>query len=176
MRRIAFLFVLALVMGLVPAMADTTWSFSYVGVTDPTIYGLGNFTTGTPYGDGWLPVTSITGTTNFGAITVLDTTGGVGVDPPGSLLNGAGTFRYDNAFSPISPNFTYWGLLFDVISGPPASPVNLYFDGGQVEYSYATAETAVTFTATQVPDGGTTLSLLGLALVGLAGLRRKLSL
>src|ERR1035441_10419708 len=46
MRRIAFLFVLALVMGLVPAMADTTWSFSYVGVTDPTIYGLGNFTTG----------------------------------------------------------------------------------------------------------------------------------
>jgi hypothetical protein len=28
----------------------------------------------------------------------------------------------------------------------------------------------------QVPDGGTTLSLLGLAIVGLAGLRRKLSL
>jgi hypothetical protein len=32
-----------------------------------------------------------------------------------------------------------------------------------------------TFTLTAVPDGGTTLTLLGLAVAGLAGLRRKLS-
>jgi hypothetical protein len=41
------------------------------------------------------------------------------------------------------------------------------------DQSYAPANVTVTFTT--VPDGGTTLALLGLAIAGLAGLRRKLS-
>jgi hypothetical protein len=187
MNRIALIFVLALVVGLVPAMADVTWSFSYVGVTDLTIAGSGTFTTGTSYGDGYLPILSINGTTNLGGITGLETSGGVGIDPAlGTLTTTAGNFNYDNAFSPVLPNFSLNGLLFDLASGPPNSPVNIYYIGpGTYEFSYGrngydpnapgAGGSAITFNA-QVPDGGTTLSLLGLAMVGLAGLRRKLSL
>jgi hypothetical protein len=158
-------------------MADT-WSFSYTSLSgDPIVVsGSGFFTTGTPYGNGYLPILSITGVTNSaGNITGLH---GLAVDPPGA--NNDGTFQWDNAFKPSGDPLTNNGLLFNV-DGAGMSPINIFGDGGDYEYSYGQGLSGyyveqVTFTATNVPDGGTTLSLLGLALAGLAGLRRKMSL
>ena len=185
MRRIAWIFVLALVMGLVPAMADT-WAWSFSG---PTITGSGFISTAGLLATG-------------GSGTFFSTDG-----PAGSLslLTGAGTttanspsnlFQYTDAMSPSSD---------PLIPAYPSNPgilfvgtnveLNLWYQsgvnaaGGGPGY-YASGEQggvyfpataggwgeSGTFSLTAVPDGGTTLSLLGLAIVGLAGLRRKLSL
>jgi hypothetical protein len=70
-------------------------------------------------------------------------------------------------------NFWYQSGITD--GGGPG-----YYASGEKNGAYFPATAgwgeSGTFSLTAVPDGGTTLSLLGLALVGLAGLRRKLSL
>jgi hypothetical protein len=190
MRRIVCLFVLAFAVALVPAMADT-WSFSYTSlVGDPiSVSGSGTFTTGTPYGDGWLPITSITGTTNSaGDITGLY---GPSVDPPNSV--NTGTFQYDNAFSPVGDPLTNNGLLFNV-SDALFSPINVFggagASGGDYEYSYGQTAVVngvagyysepVSFSAGLVstPEPGV-MSLLFAMLAGVGGvagvLRKKLT-
>jgi hypothetical protein len=181
-RRLVLL-ALAVLLGAAGAQADITWSFSYVYLTGPTpaAQGSGFFTTGTAYADGWLPVTSIIGNTNLGAITGLETSGGTGVDP-GTLgrfdyccetYPPNWDYYYDNVFSPTGPNpfSATGGLLFDVGSGIgsdgiPYSPVLLWGDGqgNTYEISYgeelpgygllADGGNTVVFKVTRVPEAG----------------------
>jgi hypothetical protein len=69
------------------------------------------------------------------------------------------------------------GLLFVGTFAGGASEINIYGPGtdAYTRYLNTGANDNGTFAIVATPDGGTTLSLLGLAIVGLAGLRRKLS-
>jgi len=72
------------------------------------------------------------------------------------------------------------GIPLDTIVTPSAVTLNAYYYdyNGSLDYPttpYSTAFVGPDFQFTAVPDGGTTLTLLGLAVAGLAGLRRKLS-
>ena len=73
-------FALGLAITVRSARADIH-DFSYVGVTDPAVFGSGTFTTGKAYANGYLPITSIAGTTNEGAITGLEVSGGTERNP-----------------------------------------------------------------------------------------------
>jgi hypothetical protein len=70
-------------------------------------------------------------------------------------------------------NFNIYG---DSIYGPPNGILVSEFDetGYPLGYGGTTAPGAYDLDYLRVPDGGTTLVLLGLAVAGLAGLRRKL--
>jgi hypothetical protein len=178
--RSMFAAVPALLLCIAGARADV-YDFSYVGVNDPSVYGSGTFTTGTPYGDGYAPIISITGTTEAGAITGLDTSDGTGIDPSngyleccyiGPMTSGGAPdfFIYDNAYAPNSANpFSSSGLLFDVSGGTgptgyPLSPVNLFGDGNGNTYELNYGEntpadtppayggTQIIFTAGVVPE------------------------
>jgi hypothetical protein len=72
------------------------------------------------------------------------------------------------------------GLPLGTIITPSGITLNgYYYDyNGSVDYPtipYSTAYVGPDFQFSAVPDGGTTLALLGLAVAGLVGLRRKLS-
>ena len=173
MRRIAWIFVLALVMGLVPAMADSwTWTF-----TDAWGLAASGTLSGSSIGGGAFNITS-------GAI-VENEYGGAGnilVNPsPGNpTTSPSGYFAYDNLLSPqANPLLDSSGLLFvGSFAGGAGTEVNIWGTGtdAYIKYLNNGANDAGTFAIVATPDGGTTLSLLGLAIVGLAGLRRKLSL
>jgi len=84
----------------------------------------------------------------------------------------------DNTFSYASgwPYVSFGGLSFstsesdfNIASAPDVINVSLYNLGGGIVASPGT------YALNSLPDGGTTLTLLGLAVAGLAGLRRKLS-
>jgi len=180
----------ALFLSVAGARADV-YDFSYSGAGG--VFGSGSFTTGTPYGDGYVPITSITGTTEAGAITGLDVSKGAGIDPnsPNAPLEccavgpdfGAGNsdFVYDNAFSPASPNpFSFNGLLFDVAGGTggtgfPLSPTTLFSDGNgnTFEFSYGEdgppsyAATQVDFRATEVTPEPSLYGTVALCMGGL---------
>jgi hypothetical protein len=156
MRKIGCLCVLSLLVGLVPAMADT-WNFSFNATTLPSGAGLGTFV-----------VTS-------GVITGL--TGTIGTDMM-TLTSVGGFAGNDNAFSGVAPYFTPGGLAFTAAG----TDYNL-FSGWEVGCGTCIGMTAnagtpyrvLDFSATQqVPDGGMTLMMLGCALVGVETLRRKL--
>jgi hypothetical protein len=166
MNRIAWIFVLALVVGLMPAMADT-WSFSFNG-------------------DG----TSGAGTFDVNAGVIVGLTGTFEPPTPAvpmTLLAPGAFASNDNVFTGTAPWVTENGFSFEAAS----IDYNIYYAASTTNYAFTVClvgqdcitsdpfgnpSTTVNFSATQVPDGGTTLSLLGLAIVGLAGLRRKLSL
>jgi hypothetical protein len=177
MKRIAWIFVIALVVGLVPAMADSwTWTF-----TDNTGVVASGTLSGSSMGPGVFNITSgtITDVTIGAGNLYADATPGVvKTSPPG-------TSNYDDllytAFPPLVDNS---GLLFytDITNPTAATEMNIYSTGTTSYYRYqgsgglGNPGDAGTFAIQGTPDGGTTLSLLGLAIVGLAGLRRKLSL
>jgi hypothetical protein len=178
------------------------YDFNYVGIGDTSVSGSGTFTTGTPYADGYLPIISISGVTEAGVITGLDTTAGTGIDPANGFLEccaiGPPTlgvpddFIYDNAFLPNSPNpFSDNGLLFDVaagigVTGYPTSPINLFGgeNGDTYELSFgedtpnptppAYGATPIRFTATLTPEPSF-YGTVGLCLGGLVltRLRRR---
>ena len=188
-RQSMLLGMAALLLGVAGAQADV-YDFSYVGVNNPGVWGSGTFTTGTPYGDGYVPILSITGTTEAGAITGLESAAGLGIDPssPNAPLQccfvgpGGTFFYYDNAFKTGSPGpFSSNGLLFDVaagngVTGFPTSPINLFGDGDTYEFSYgedvavnsppAYGGTKIRFTATATPEpsfyGAVALCMSGL--------------
>ena len=93
----------------------------------------------------------------------------------------------DNVFTGTAPWVNENGFSFEANS----IDYNIYYAATTTSYAFTVCSvgqdcitsdplgnpsTTVNFSATQVPDGGTTLAFLGLALVGLAGLRRKLNL
>ena len=93
---------------------------------------------------------------------------------PGTSCSPTGYFFYDDLLMPSqNPLITNAGLLFSnsieinlFSNGPGPGTYQIYGNNG--------ANDKGNFALTQVPDGGTTLALLGLAIAGLAGLRRKL--
>lgn len=186
--------VVGLLAGVSSARADV-YNFSYSGANQyGAVGGSGSFTTGTPYGDGYVPLTSISGTTlEGGTIKGLDgeigqhysdsSSANIGVDPPSYVIDWNTAMGFDNAFLPAgvasgSP-FTVWGLSF-IVTGPswyvqtgyiPA--VTLFSQGGQTyEGDYAVGGNSgvvpVTFSATlaSAPEPG----FYGVLALGLGGL------
>jgi hypothetical protein len=94
-----------------------------------------------------------------------------------------GSYWYDDLFFPAGPTGLYLdndGLLFGQGSGYVVE-INIWGNGEGANLDSAWADSTGGWWTTQdnggtfaVPDGGTTLALLGLAVAGLAGLRRKL--
>jgi len=184
-RQAMLLAIPALLLSVPGAWADS-YDFSYSGAGG--IFGSGAFTTGTPYGDGYVPIMSITGTTEAGAILGLEESDGPGIDPndPNAPLEccavgpNSGDFFYDNAFLPADPNNPFTavgGLLFDVANGVD-SPVELFGDGAGNTYEFSYGEdvgslvppafggTQVSFTAILTPEPGTVaLCMSGLLFV-----------
>jgi len=180
MIRQLVLLALAVLLGVAGAQADTTWSFSYVGVSNPGVFGSGFFTTGTPYGDGYLPITSISGTTEAGSITRLETSDGQGKAPPDQLeccaVGPSGDFYYDNAFAPGGVNGPFsptGGLLFEVApdiqsaTGYPLSPIELVGDGHGAAAEFSYGEDTVNYNA--FPYGGTLIKFTAIQQVPEAG-------
>jgi hypothetical protein len=180
MRRLMLLAIPALLLS-VSAKADI-YSFQYYSGASygtSTIYGSGFFTTGTPYGDGYVPIVSITGTTELGAISGLNASGGAAENPAdGYLTDSTGSFLYDNAFTSTPPLFDYYGLLFNVTGGG-ASPYNLInlYSVGNTLYDLNLGEgggptgygTPITFAATLIPTPEPGLyAVLAVGLIGLA--------
>jgi hypothetical protein len=187
LKKVVLLAVPALLLTVSGAQADT-FTFSYAGVSDPAVSGSGTFVTGPAYLDGWLPITSITGTSNDGAVTGLEISGGQNSDTP-SGANGLGCcgFIYDNIFLPNSTNagqFTNPGLLFDVAGG---SPTNVYsVDNTLIAYNYNSSSederggapinfSVIEQTAAPEPSfyGAVGLCLSGLVLARVRRLRRR---
>jgi hypothetical protein len=175
-RRLMFLAAPALLLCAAGAQADV-YDFTYVGISDPSVHGSGTFVTGTPYGDGYLPITSINGITEAGVITGIQSVPAPGIDPgsPNAPLTccqvgpGGNFFAYDNAYMPGSANpfSTNGGLLFDTTGGTgptgfPLSPVMLFSDGSgnTFEFSYGedslgngdSGGTQVRFSASLAPE------------------------
>jgi len=128
----------------------------------------------------------------------IDLTGsainGTGVFSPilsnGNFYTGGGTILtftppYDQDLYPgADPQIDGNGALtFDITSGLGAGNGLVIWSNGPGDYGVfggnwtlgGQSSSGASFSATAVPDGGTTLLLLGLAVAGLAGLRRKLS-
>ena len=161
-KRIVSLAIPALMLCVAGAQADI-YDFSYVGVNDPNVYGSGTLTTGAAFGNGYVPVTAITGTTEAGTITGLV----AGVTEPNNNLAccnvgpGGDYFNYDNAFLPNSANpfSAGGGLLFTTSSvgnGPTGysiNPINLFGDGNGNTYEFSYGED--NFTGSGPSFGGT---------------------
>jgi hypothetical protein len=177
------LFSLALVIAGGPAEADTI-DFTYQGIAGTNyadVFGSGSFTTGTAYANGYLPITSISGTTNEGAITGLDVSGNAGSDPGNyssccSVGPGGDYFNYDNAFLPSDSNpfSSAGGLLFDVapgigVTGYSISPINLFGDGNGNTYEFSYGEDV--FTDSAPSYGGTEIEFTATDSGGFGGLR-----
>jgi hypothetical protein len=180
-RRLIWLTIPALLL-CVCAKADV-YSFTYSGGSGPgAVFGSGFFTTGTPYGDGYVPIISITGTTEAGAITGLVGTGTdpgpLGDTPPGGTYLNVDGFNYDNAFLPGSSKpFTSSGGLLFAVADDVDSPINLFGDGYGNTYEFSYGEdsvgpapsyggTLITFSATLTPEP----SFYAVLAIGLAGL------
>jgi hypothetical protein len=194
MKRFIFVALPALLLAVTAAQADI-YDFTYVGIGDSgAVHGSGSFTTGTPYGDGYVPITSIQGSTEAGTIQGLETSGGTGIDPANGSLTccavgpnfgfGNSNFVYDNAFKPGSPNpFTTNGLLFDVPpgigpTGYSLSPITIMGDnnGNVFEFSYGEngppyTATPISFTVTAVTPEPSFYGAVALCMTGLLFVR-----
>jgi hypothetical protein len=147
-----------------------------VGVNDPNVYGSGTFTTGAAYGNGYVPITSITGTTEAGTITGLVG----GTTDPGNYLSccavgpGGDYFNYDNAFLPNSPDpfSSSGGLLFATsagtgLTGYSINPINLFGDGSGNTYEFSYGED--NFSGSGPSYGGMQIDFAVAAAAGISG-------
>jgi hypothetical protein len=157
-------------------MADN-WSWTFTD-TSGLVVASGTLSGSSFGGGGGFNITSGGITDNlYGSGTIFPnpSPGAVGLSP-------GGTTNYDNLLFPgTDPLVDNWGLLFV----GPAHEYNIYSNTAPITYLKFVGTTGSggsgpddvgTFAIVSTPDGGTTLALLGLALVGLAGIRRKLSL
>jgi hypothetical protein len=170
------LLAIATALAISPLALAQNYSFTFSTIGPGPDYPA--FGSGILYDDGGL-VTSWSGTYNGSPMTLLPPNPGVGGNPNTGNPGYAGN---DNQFNPSgSPSyFSFNGLSFEADS----IYYNLFYVGSTGTYLLDSNEnpvgntspsTEVGFSATYVPDGGTTVTLLGLAVAGLAGLRRKLS-
>jgi hypothetical protein len=191
MRRIAWMSILILVVGLTPAMADTWWSWTFADTTgvvaSGTLDSIAN-------GDGTYTATS-------GPISVTAGflfSGNLWANPlsPNNTYSPSGQFIIDNQLRPLdSAVLDTYGLLWTDASG---AEVNIWGNGAATNYTvyewvppsvagdgtmlpggYAVAHDGNgVFTLAHVPEGGT-VSLLFAMLAGAGGLagvlKRKLT-
>ncbi len=166
MKKLIQICVLVMVVGLVPAMADTV-SFTFSG---PTITA-----------SGWLDLTgndAAAGSATFSWTTPLPGGGPLTAAlapyaPPAPNTSPSGKFWYDNSLADGA-----FGLLFVAPSG---EELNIWRANGGVASIYVSGSDYIPAGVggwgeagtLNVPDGGMTLMLLGGALVGLETLRRK---
>ena len=167
--------VIALMIGIgaVPAFAQS-WDFTYTNAVENA--------TGTLMGTeiGITDVWQITSGTISITGSAFSGTGIIDTNPADLASYGADNKLYPAGDASDGRLLDLGGLLFSTTNGlnnlwggdnhgnGPSTAYSLSGNGGNyIDYPG-------TFTIT-VPDGGTTLTLLGLAIAGLAGLRRKLS-
>jgi hypothetical protein len=202
MNKIATIFVLALVVGLVPAMADIT--FNDLATPNPASGGAAAWgVIPTTYAgftwSGWEVINGQSFNTVYSSIfsgpfpNNAGYNGGAGnltVTTSGDPFNftGADFSFWPNVGSAAATSVTVAGFL----NGNPvgSTVVSLSVGGFHFVPFALNGVNELTFTSStagqywltdnlqisSVPDDGTTLALLGLAIAGLAGLRRKLSL
>jgi len=186
-----FAIVAVLVFSQVASASTIAVSFTYTNSSDAVVAaGWLTFDTSKAYTPNntstGIPATSPGYNVTQGSITVSGNTLPLFVNPVAGTqqTSNDGTYYYDDLLFPDGPSglyLDYDGLLFgegtDVVevnvwgTGSGASLDSLWEDtttGGH----WSTQDNNGTFA---IPDGGTTLTLLGLAVAGLAGLRRKLS-
>jgi hypothetical protein len=194
MHRTVWLFVLLFAVALVPAMADTTFDFSFIPTAGTDLSASGTLL-GHPNGDGTYTAVSGTGTITYGTNTYAMSLF-ANPTPPGTSQaygftyeSGNYTFTFDDQLfpsSPVSPVDT-WGLLFSTTGAPSAATaVNIYNNtqdpgGDQAFLIYSNDVengTLVLSQVSSVPEPGA-LSLLFTMLAGVGGLagvlRKKLS-
>jgi hypothetical protein len=97
------------------------------------------------------------------------TRGPFGGDPTLGVTFG-GVPIYSNVFS---LGFGYTEFSFNVTASSASSDLEFMFEGGQLNPTTFYLDD-VSVNAAGVPDAGSTVSLLGCALLGLAAVRRKL--
>ena len=135
---------------------------------------LGNITTGSPnhcelYGG------AFTGPSSFGRGSQTFASNGTG-DIVGMLFNGGDQFSAllvpENYVSgtALSDSATYNNVTLVTLFVTPGTYVWTWGDGADQRFTLQIGSVGVP----RVPDGGSTVSLLGCALLGLAALRRKL--
>jgi len=181
--------VIALLIGIgtVPALAQTI-DFTYTNSSNVVIAtGWLTYDTSTTYS----PNNTSTGITSpgynviAGSISFAGNTLALYSNPtPGSQSTSPdGSYYYDDLFFPAGPAglyLDYDGLLFGQGTGNVVE-INVWGNGETSMDSVWTDSTGGIWATRDnggkfaVPDGGTTLLLLGLAIAGLAVLRRKLS-
>ena len=205
MKKFAVI-VLMIGIGSVPAFADSFYTLTATGTEangqsvainatlDLSAVSPGLFqvvgATGTVL-DPWGTTVSITGVTNS-YVSPFSQDNLVSIPADFSAAGSSGQFWFDTNGLLFTTSINTPGDAYDAGIAPDQYYPNGQYQfadtganiagtgpGGQVSYPlgnwpYNTTDLSVTLTP--VPDGGTTLALLGLALAGLAGLRRKLSM
>lgn len=167
---------LAILLGFAMQANANTISFTYTGSSlNPTLAASGSldllFISGNEY-------TITAGTITIAGDTVSGDNGSYAILPGNFFPSPLGAFNADNKFFlPADPSLNNWGALFSA-SG---KEVNL-FGNGPGNYSlyvysnesgYSTSDQGGNF---NVPDGGLSIAMLGLAMGGLVVLRRKFGL
>lgn len=150
-----------------------TWDFAYSGTG---VNASGVITTGaaitTFEGSAGFVITDITGLRNGIAITGLQEQATVNPSV-GYTISQDGRWAFNNVLL-ASGGFDLWGVLFHTADN---KEYNLYNQGGQyIDGNFNNCRfdlKPVTFKASSVPDGGSTLGFMGLGLVGMGLVLRK---
>lgn len=153
-----------------PALADTTWTWSYSGAG---ITAGGSFVTSdVADAQGFHEITAITGTRNGDAIT--------GLYPTGSAIPGNAPYALDNLVR-VGPQgqVTVHGFGYGTASGGHANPYYADFLSPPVYTEVFTTassfdEVPISFSASIVPEPASiALALCGLAAVGVRASSRR---
>jgi hypothetical protein len=183
MKKLALaFFAIVLALGFTQVALAQSYDFT---ITGSGVSASGVITIAPIVGDpGFFGITGITGTYSDAGITTTNITG-MYPDPAYAVIEDSNhLFQFDNQFDPSGNGGLFLdgpGMVFDLANGDYVGvcgtgcatgglPYNLNVVDTTGNYTHNNEGIGVNFT---VPDGGTTL--IGLAIAGLAGLRRKFS-